>query len=1194
MGGRDDSPEWHLLPAEDLRRLDQWIDVQDGTFEHRGWFDDGRSDQPVGLIVVHDAETGLSRLVLKICASKERALSLGQAWKRSGPNFRTRHLLERLETIPLHSRWAAVFRIAAGGLDHQVSLSARADDPDFPEVCRHVVDSVIDTWNDGILRPAGLSPPVRQFLHDIIGKREDKLRAWAQDSGIDVDGWAGTVERPGWTRPLMNPFLLLAQEQADRLVEDVLVGRAHGDLSGRNIRVPPPGRGTLDDYVLIDADHFDLCAPLARDPMHLLVALALDQFDGVPDDHRQDLIEVIVAPGDREPSAPVARFRAVSAAIWEAAAGLARRKGFGETWTEQCLLALVGVGLVHVGRDLRTDDPDSARAWCFDLAARAADAYLAGVENQRRDGPRRTGQLPTAAPAVLAPVGDVTGMLDHDPERQRLRSLLGGTGHGVVVVNGPDGVGKSMLVRTVLADLRLDPVIGPELRVWKHEVVPGARFDVKTLIDDIAGGSEPAAAIRFGESSLTRLAATLEAVGDRRVVVVVEAAHNLLHEGGPELVDLDLDEALEALATTPDHRVCVVLVTRVLPVSPIGATWPATVPPVSLPKLPYPYFLSFLAGLDRGQLGLSTLDEPARRELHQRLESNPRRAELVHAVLTLTDSGDPAALVRDLSTKSPVAVAQTLPNLLMEGISEIRRDVLAALSAYRTPVHPDLVVALVGRGRPAERIRNALEAVTRNHLARRTDNGRYYVPAEDAEWMLQGAFRDRPAPDEERAALLWKAANELSSIRVEEPRELADLEVHFAELDALLRAGRAEPANQLLVEIGRIADLWNCGDRLLGRREVLVEELTDPVHRMANDNELGKLYAARGAFDQASVAYERAERIAVDLGHAQSRLKIVTNRATLDWQRNDTASAAQRYEQSRLAALSAHEPEMLMGALEGLADCHRRWGDYDAAFRNATEALAVAADPDYPDDRTARDFASTHTVNIFLKMARWYAELGRLEDARRRIDEARDAEVLRHDDWLLASFYDGHADLALFEGDLPAAMARATAAIERAGQLHDPVTLLQARTTMCLAHLIAGSPPAAAGREIERAARYRSKGRTLIALALQALLARTEGRTRDAGVLFDQILGEANARLDRDDRDFQAWDYAGFARCGRALDGGSLDRAVKAFETARARTPPTPGLVTRLLVLVEKLDAAGTQPGHLRPVTELLAQAAGR
>src|SRR5207244_662798 len=144
-------------------------------------------------------------------------------------------------------------------------------------------------------------------------------------------------------------------------------------------------------------------------------------------------------------------------------------------------------------------------------------------------------------------------------------------------------------------------------------------------------------------------------------------------------------------------------------------------------------------------------------------------------------------------------------------------------------------------------------------------------------------------------------------------------------------------------------------------------------------------------------------------------------------------------------------------------DCHRRSGEYDLALRRATEARSVAVAPDYPDTQAAQDFASAHTVNIALKMARWYGELDRLDDARTCIDQALAAEVVRRDDWLQASCLDGHADLALFEGDLPAAMARATAAIERAVRLHDPITLLQARTTMCLAHLVAGSPlPAAA------------------------------------------------------------------------------------------------------------------------------------
>jgi tetratricopeptide (TPR) repeat protein len=1194
---RDDRAEWNDLSAADLSLLDEWLEIKDKRIRHRGWFGDGRSKQPVGLVVVDDAETGRSRLVLKICASKEGVTQLGRAWTLSASDFRNRHLLEQLEVCRLDGRYAVFCRVTRGDFVNYGSLHERLDDRNFPEICRQVVASVVFEWNKGKIASTPLSPTAAQLLHGLIGKRLEAVNDWSRRIGVDVGGAVSMIRRPDWDKPLRNPFVLLAREPSGRLIEDLLAGYAHGDLSGRNIRVPVSGNGTLDDYVLIDADHFESETTLARDPMHLLVALALDWIDhhGLGPQQSRDLIRVIVEPNWTSAPASTEAFRAVSVAIWEASAELASHHDLRDVWIEQCLLCLVGVALVHIGRD-RTAGPGPLREWCFDLAAVAADAYLQMAELRDRRSPRRV-MVPRADQGLqretrsASVVADGTGMLDHEQERALLRALVAEGQRGVVVVHGPEGVGKTMLVQTVLADVRPDPSIGPGLRVCEREVLPNIRFDVKALIDDISGGTEPAAAIRFGESSLMRLTATLDTVRDKQVLIIIEAAEHLLHPDTCELMDLDLDEAFETLTTNRQHRVCIALVTRSTPRSPLGGSWPTAIPPISLSKLPYPHFLEFLARLDRGNSGLSRLDEATLQDLYRRLEGNPRRVELLYAVLELTDNGGPEALARKIDDKPSTAIVQSLTAMLIYGLSEIRREALAALAAYGIPVGSEEVMALVGTNRTLDQVEGALHALAGRHLARRTNDGHYFVPVDDFEWMLDGAFRDRLSPEKHRSAFLRRAADELSRLRISEPGELNDLRFHFAELNALLRAGRQRLAYPLMHEIDRVLSQWNYSDLLLSQRRAVVGRLNSRRYEMANDNELGDLYAARGDFDRARATYERARRTAAALRDKKSQAKIAVNTATMHWQFNDAHEAFARYEEARVGALRVHDLEVLVGALEGIADCHRRWGAYDQALRSASEAQAVASADDYPDDSTAQDFASAHIVNISLKMARWYGELDRLEDAHLCIRRAAAGEVMRRDEWLLASCYDGRADLALFEGNPRAAMAHATTAIEHALRLHDPITLLQARTTMCLAHLAAGNPLAAAAREIERAARYRRQGRSLITLALQALVARSEGRTRDAARRFDELLEEARARIDRDSRDFGAWDFVGFAQCGKALDGGSLDRAIEAFQVARGIASSTPGLAARLHGLIRKLDETGSRRGGLLPILKLLDEA---
>ena len=102
-------------------------------------------------------------------------------------------------------------------------------------------------------------------------------------------------------------------------------------------------------------------------------------------------------------------------------------------------------------------------------------------------------------------------------------------------------------------------------------------------------------------------------------------------------------------------------------------------------------------------------------------------------------------------------------------------------------------------------------------------------------------------------------------------------------------------------------------------------------------------------------------------------------------------------------------------------------------------------------------------------------------------------------------------------------------------------------------------------REIGRAAPYRREGRSLVVLALQALIAfRADPDGEDPRKLFAKLEREAVRRPERDVRDFAAWDFEGLAICGtRVGRAGSLDPAIAAFRHAREKAVP-PGLNARM------------------------------
>jgi len=149
--------------------------------------------------------------------------------------------------------------------------------------------------------------------------------------------------------------------------------------------------------------------------------------------------------------------------------------------------------------------------------------------------------------------------------------------------------------------------------------------------------------------------------------------------------------------------------------------------------------------------------------------------------------------------------------------------------------------------------------------------------------------------------------------------------------------------------------------------------------------------------------------------------------------------------------------------------------------------------------------------------------------------------------------------------------------------LNGPLTVLQARTTMAMACLRLDDVRTAS-REIGRAAPYRREGRSLVVLALQALIAFRAGPDAEGPRrLFTKLEREAVQRRECDVRDFAAWDFEGLAICGtRVGRAGSLDSAITAFRRAREQAVP-PGLNARMRFWLGILQTKAS-PGQLDPV----------
>lgn len=1158
MGRLINRPEWeekrdvkhrHLLDGLERHLVPQRYDLELG-----GWFDDGRSGSPVARVLRHPPT---EQLILKFCASGKRAEQLSLAL-RPGNAFVNRHLAQldgEVFSLGNGDAYATFMRVAGGNLENYRSLAKlREENPVRPDIdYRSIVKSVIGEWNDG--GPTHVRRTVRSIVCGLVGRRRGNVIRWAR-----------TAHDLGSRAPL--DFLTGAPGRW--VVKDLLVGKAHGDLSGRNILIPSIPDVRADDFELIDYDHYSEDAPLARDPMHLLVALALDDF-GRLQSAGPDLIRAIVDPYQVGASGRVGYFREISRDIHEACvASFPTRVGLGDLWSPQCLLALVGVALLRVGRTITTAEPEVARRWCYNLAAAAAERYREQfVGTTSSDVPPTTGRRE---------------IIDRYFEQEALTDRLTYGPHGVLSVQGRSGVGKSKLVDTVITTL------GPNVRSVRRHATPDYSFDVPTLIELISG--EPASVDGGPGAALVRLEAVLMKARDP-VVVAIESAEQLVDRDTRRLVDLGLDEAFTLLNADENHRVSVVLETTDEGIAAVGADEDM----VTLPGLILDDYFDLLRGMDQGnRLRLDGLSSDERRDLWQCTDGIPRIGELVYA--TVRHASEPLPTLLQGLREHRHEPTTYLIRALIDGIHPLLQRVIRALAAVGTPVPVQVMQDMLSDVQP-DQVQQSLWNLRDDHLLR-LQSELFFLPGADARAVLD----QTPEPDRRR--LSFAAAKALERCAVAAPRTLADLRYHLAEVRALLSAGAFPLALRVMEDVDTFLKQWNCTPVLLPQRIAVRGQLGSSELEKINENALGGIYLAIGALTEANDAYECALRLAGADAEPQVLARLQTNLATVNWESNNVEKARAGHAEALLRATEGGDAIARMGAMNGLADCHRRRGEYAEAIGRATEAFQIFRSPDFADSRGADVEGRSLAVGLAVRLSRWHAEQEDLGQAHIWLDEIR--AIAEHGGAShRATYLDVLADLQLFEGlrtgAVDEAIETAGRAVDLAFTVQDRATLLQARTTLCVAHLRAGRT-AEAATSITRGGWHRPRGRHLVVLGLEALTKRMTDDHRAAGDLFDDLRKEADDRIAKDTgirvtsgelveigrADFGARHFRGFALCGLVLAGrATMASAIRSFRMPEVASPPrAPGLVDRMAFMLELLDETAPRSGTLQPVIDAL------
>ncbi|XVV16877.1 tetratricopeptide repeat protein [Actinoplanes sp. CA-131856] len=804
------------------------------------------------------------------------------------------------------------------------------------------------------------------------------------------------------------------------------------------------------------------------------------------------------------------------------------------------LSALVAVGLsLGIGRDLPEAD---GAVWSYVEALSWIMGILGGATSVISLRTDRTGTRETAGPLVRQ---RDPSLVDREPQYDALYGLLSREQPpGVVQVTGSAGVGKSKLVGSVLTDLGTH---GTARTCFPHTITPGSRFDVRTLIGNILGKDHPVE-IREGETRLTSLRSALQLAGLDRRVILIEGAEHLAVPGTDRRVDEQMDEALDALCRYPHpHGTTVILVSPDGIESPGKRGWTHEV--IAVGTLAAEDFEEFVAR--RGSRQLKKLSASRRQMLHQRLSGNPRNVLLMLAIVAHSRSGlSMSDLLDTVGTLPPSSMPRRLADLLVAELRDDERDVLQTLAGFDTPIDAEAVAAVVGPPTDAARARGFLQKFEEYELVR-CSGGQWSLTAGKAKWFL-------PTSTTEQSDLLRRVAAELKRRLVNDPRSLDDLRYSFAYVDVLLAARRYAVAVAAMQPMSAVLKRWHCNHLLLTQRETVQDNTGVAELEMVNDNELGDAYALVGEYPKADAAYGRALDQANRLGVPQIVASVQHNFGTYYWHSGRADRAYGYYENARKAAEEHQLPAVLPVALQGLAECHRRWGEYNRAFARADEVLSHGEEPGF-----------------LLRVARWRAERGCTGRARELI---RRAEALSHDSpWHLAACQEAYADLLLAENKPDEAAASATDALEKAVRTHNPVVILRARTTLTWAALQSRRWDEAA-QHVEEAERYRARGSALVVIALNALV-HQEDDPAEAARLFLELELESRPRT-QDKKDRGAREMLGIALCREEVDPLTL---IGYFDASGASV-----LRARRNFLLKELNRRMTPPGRLTPLLDVL------
>ncbi len=299
---------------------------------------------------------------------------------------------------------------------------------------------------------------------------------------------------------------------------------------------------------------------------------------------------------------------------------------------------------------------------------------------------------------------------------------------------------------------------------------------------------------------------------DSSTVVLLDNFEDAVTSDG-KLLDAEIDEALRALLKAPQHRIKVIITTRVKP-QELLLVQPVAQRVIELDKgLESPYAENVLRAMDAsGALGLKTASDDTLRKLQERTLGYPRALEALVAIL----AADRETQIDDLASMPlPENVVEALVGEAFIRLDSTAQRVMQALAIYGQPMPSVAVDYLLEPFVVGMDSAGLLKRLVNMHFVRQEGprgNRKYFLHPVDRDYALERVPKgDRRDPTEviesnewefTRCGLYLRAAYYFlqKSVPDEEWQAPQDLDPNLAAFEALLNADDLLNAgNQLVI-----------------------------------------------------------------------------------------------------------------------------------------------------------------------------------------------------------------------------------------------------------------------------------------------------------------------------------------------------------------------------------------------------------